>query len=692
MSAQLAVQIFYGVCITASLIPCAMAFFQRPGNIQRYLLCGSFLVVLLSLGRFLTACADGESSMVAAYKVINFTGCWLWFLILLFISAYTHRNLPRGAVVAMALLNSLESVMIYFLSLPGVFYTKYSFVTRNGLPFLEREGYTLTAYVYFATEFLYLFLAVVLILQYLVKYYRVRISVTVMLIFCIVVPSVVYIRELLVNPVTSLVPLAAAVVMIFLNLIVYLGRVYDMDTIVRDIAVNAQDSAVILVADGKYFLAANEKGFAQFPALKNAVPWMPVAEASGEVADLFSGGKTEDEIGERIYEPRIWNVDDKGQKMAALWLLDVTEAKKHQKFMAQYRSDLEKEVSLKTESLTQAENRLAETLTQTVTSLMSMVDSKDRYTSGHSFRVARYSKMIAKGMGKTKAEQDLIYVTALLHDVGKIHVPDEILNKRGKLTKEEFQIVKLHPTTGYAMLTSITSIPDILKGARWHHERYDGKGYPDGLSGEDIPEIARIIGVADSYDAMTSRRGYRDVLPQEVVRDEIARNAGTQFDPAAAQAMLDLIDRDKNYRLRQEENDRVGIVYVLNDFYEETVSSMLADSVLFDVHDVTDLSALDGLSDDAIKETAVMIDADGNDRGRIAELRKQYPQISIIAISNDHTFDNFMGLISAGADNVIMRPLEQHMIEETLAIILHKNQSLMSWKAGNVSAWSLGWM
>lgn len=688
----LAAQIFYGISIAAALIPAAMAFFQRPGSIRRYLLCGSFLVILLALGRFLTVCADGETSMVAAYKVINFTGCWLWFLILLFIAAYTRRSLPKGAVAVMALMNSFESVMICFIGIPGVFYTDFSFTRRGELPFLVRSGYTLSAYVYFAMEFLYLIMAVVFIILYLIRYYRVRISVTVLMLLCILIPSIVYIFELAADPVVSLVPLAAALVMIFLNMIVYLGRVYDMDTIVRDIAVNAQDAAVILISDSKYFLAANDRGFELFPELRDAVTWMPVADASEKAAALLSGGMNEVTIEDRVYEPKVWKVEEKGQNIDALWLLDVTERNKHQEFMAQYRSDLEKEVSLKTESLTQAENRLAETLTQTVTSLMSMVDSKDRYTSGHSFRVACYSKMIAREMGKTKAEQDLIYVTSLLHDVGKIHVPDEILNKRGKLTGDEFQVVKLHPTTGYAMLSAITSIPEILYGARWHHERYDGKGYPDGLSGENIPEIARIIGVADSYDAMTSRRGYRDILPQQVVRDEFVRNAGTQFDPEAARVMIEIIDRDRDYHLRQEENECVGVIFALNDRAETRVSEMLSGSVLFDVENITDLSILDSLSEAQLKEAAVIIDADGADRVHIAELRAKYPQISIVATSADRTFENFCGLISAGADNVLMRPLESHMVEETMAIILHKNASMASWKAGNVSAWSLGWM
>ena len=155
------------------------------------------------------------------------------------------------------------------------------------------------------------------------------------------------------------------------------------------------------------------------------------------------------------------------------------------------------------------------------------------------------TRQIAKEAGYSDEDCDQVYFAALLHDVGKIGVPDEVINKTGKLTSEEFQQIKQHPVLGYQILSSIKHSPNLSIGARYHHERYDGSGYPDGLSGTDIPEIARIIAVADAYDAMTSNRSYRNALPQQVVRDEIAAGLGTQFDYMFAAIMLRLIDDGK---------------------------------------------------------------------------------------------------------------------------------------------------
>jgi putative two-component system response regulator len=139
----------------------------------------------------------------------------------------------------------------------------------------------------------------------------------------------------------------------------------------------------------------------------------------------------------------------------------------------------------------------------------------------------------------------------LLHDIGKIGVPNEIINKPKKLTDSEYKVIKTHPAIGYDILAEIKTRPELAKGAHWHHERYDGKGYPDGLSGKDIPLEARIIAVADSYDAMTSNRSYRDYLPQDVVRSELEKNKNTQFDPDIVDVMISIIDEDKDYSLHE---------------------------------------------------------------------------------------------------------------------------------------------
>ena len=187
---------------------------------------------------------------------------------------------------------------------------------------------------------------------------------------------------------------------------------------------------------------------------------------------------------------------------------------------------------------------------QTAEALASAIDAKDRYTHGHSSRVAAYSQMIAREAGKPAEECEEVYFAALLHDVGKIGVSDSIINKDGKLTEEEFAQIRLHPLYGSQILSGIQQSPNLYIGARNHHERYDGNGYPDGLKGEEIPEIARIIGVADAYDAMASKRSYRDPMPQERVREELVKGMGTQFDPQFAEIMLRAIDRDTEYAMK----------------------------------------------------------------------------------------------------------------------------------------------
>lgn len=190
---------------------------------------------------------------------------------------------------------------------------------------------------------------------------------------------------------------------------------------------------------------------------------------------------------------------------------------------------------------------------QTSMALANAIDAKDEYTHGHSMRVAEYARKIAQGAGKDEKYCTDVYYAGLLHDVGKIGVPVSIINKVGRLTDEEFAEIKKHPVIGRQILSSITKSPYLSIAANSHHERYDGRGYPEGLKGDDIPEIARIISVADSYDAMTSKRSYRDPIPQQKVREEIVKGAGTQFDPEFAKIMLHLIDLDTEYQMKEHE-------------------------------------------------------------------------------------------------------------------------------------------
>lgn len=215
------------------------------------------------------------------------------------------------------------------------------------------------------------------------------------------------------------------------------------------------------------------------------------------------------------------------------------------------QTNLAQEVEEKTHEVLEQHRKLEALFIQIIKALSGAIDAKDTYTKGHSSRVAEYSMQIAKRAGLSREQQEDIYTIGLLHDVGKIGIPDTIINKPSALSDEEYNIIKTHPALGETILKNIKEFPKLVTGARYHHERYDGGGYPDGLSGKDIPLEARIIAVADSYDAMTSRRSYRDALPQEKVRTEIEKGKGTQFDPAFADIMLAMIDEDNDYLMRE---------------------------------------------------------------------------------------------------------------------------------------------
>ncbi len=190
---------------------------------------------------------------------------------------------------------------------------------------------------------------------------------------------------------------------------------------------------------------------------------------------------------------------------------------------------------------------------QSMRTVANTIDAKDEYTSGHSYRVAVISRMLAQKAGMSRTEQENIYYMGLLHDIGKIGISDSTLNKKGKLTEAEWEQIKKHPSMGGDILKDITTIPDIECGARYHHERWDGNGYGEGIKGEEIPLVARIICVADAYDAMSTARCYRDKFEDSRIIEELRNCSGTQFDPSLVPYMIELIE---NHEVSFEHSDK----------------------------------------------------------------------------------------------------------------------------------------
>ncbi len=309
-------------------------------------------------------------------------------------------------------------------------------------------------------------------------------------------------------------------------------------------------------------------------------------------------------------------------------------------------------------------------------SLATTIDAKDRYTSGHSHRVAGYAVELARRMGKSEEEQQIVYYAGVLHDIGKIRVSEEVINKPGKLTEDEFEQIKIHTISGYHILRGIHEDDRVRYGAKYHHERYDGNGYPNGLKGQDIPEIARIIAVADSYDAMTSDRSYRSALPQGVVREEFLQGKGSQFDPEIADIMIQIIDEDKQYKFRQidagvknvllasaDEAVIAQMTQILSDMEVNVICSQTGDEAL-EIIDKTEISLV--IMDLKLPDT------DGFTLYQNIQAKKATPAILLTGDKNKEIIQRVEDL---GIEDYITEPIDKAIIKETVHSILQRNQS-----------------
>ena len=196
------------------------------------------------------------------------------------------------------------------------------------------------------------------------------------------------------------------------------------------------------------------------------------------------------------------------------------------------------------DELEETNEKLEQAYLESVQTLRYTVEAKDTYTRGHSDRVSEFSVLIGKKLGLPEEQLKILRIGGLFHDIGKIGIPDSILQKETKLTDDEYSEIKNHPSIGAHILGAASIFKDIIPIVKHHHERYDGKGYPSGLAGENIPYLARITAVADTFDAMTSKRSYRDALDLQYVKDEFERCKGTQFDPQIAEVFINILNND----------------------------------------------------------------------------------------------------------------------------------------------------
>lgn len=342
-------------------------------------------------------------------------------------------------------------------------------------------------------------------------------------------------------------------------------------------------------------------------------------------------------------------------------------------------SEVENSEKSDDEIFADAQTRLHNMSFQLIKAISLLAEVKDPCFKGHSRRSASLAKEILKRMGGNEDEQMNIYIAALVHDIGMVAIPDSIVGKKTALSDEEFNELRQHTIIGSKIFKGVTQIPEINQGIRWHHERYDGTGYPDGLSGEDIPLAARIIAAADAYDSMTSEMVYRSSMQQQQVREEFIKGSGTQFDPEIAKVILSIIYDDKNFERRQiTKNDwKILLVdddpmilkmaeYILSRYKQYKIyqasSGRAALKLLKEETDIdlilldVEMPLMDGI------ETLIRIRSD--------ELTRSLP---VIFVTADSSRDTLAKALKFGISGYIAKPFTPTFFVKKINEILNKN-------------------
>lgn len=635
------------------------------------------LMALSNVGYLAIATSEGIEAAILATKLSYLGGCFIPVVGLFMTVDICNIKWPRWLRNSMYMFSVLVFIFVTTIGYNDFYYKDQVLKIINGVSVVDQTYGIGHAFFY---VLLYGNLGVqisVLIYAFIKRKNVSRKNITAIMltgmttILCFIIGRIL-------NPELEVMPLVYVIDTAIFLYIYRRGIIYNVEDNVAA-SIERQDIYGYVMFDKKFnYLGCNEIALKSFPKLEDCIidkKIVNITELDYLLTSLYNyvtNGTVKNDflVNDKYYECNVSEIVFKSKSVGyilqlkdatAIWN-DFQQLSLYNAELENFQAMLEATVDEQTKELTAQQNRIRELYLKTVVALSEVVDAKDRYTSGHSIRVAEYARMIAQRMGKSKEEQDKIYHAGLLHDVGKIRVSEEIINKPGKLSEEEFNIIKLHPIAGFNILKQIDN-NHIAMASKYHHERYDGTGYPTGLAGESIPEIARILCVADSYDAMTSNRSYRKGLPQNVVRKEIVRCSGTQFDPKIAEIMLDIIDDDKEYKLRQMDNIRKKILLVdSNENDNATFKNIMSDDPSFEITVLTDVgSAINAINTDKYDLLVVDIDLDG-----IRKLEKVYEKYPIpVVLTTNGKYDPTLDF-RHGCSDYITKPYFSMLVKEII--------------------------
>ena len=665
-----------------------VSFLIHNRKVDSLLITFALLVLANCSGYYFMSISQTLEAAVFFNKLLYVGGCFLPLFTVLLIYQLSNIRIPKLLVTFLTLFSSIVFGLVLTIGKWQIYYTNIELCQGNGYTYLAKEYgpvhilYPIMLAIYFLT-----------ILNCMIYANKKRKEVSIKVILIIGATGVMvislYIAEKLLNVNMALAPLGYIFGLALISKYYARINMYDLSSNISVSMEKMKDYGYIIF-DHKYrFFHANELAKKLFPEIKTWVIDQMVPESDSYLyqtvikylmdwEDKDSGDRTIN-VGEYYLKLHIRTISY-GRKENVGYLLELTDCTSEQTYfsmMEEYNISMEQEIAAKTSELIKQQQQTNKLFLQTVIALSEAVDAKDRYTSGHSRRVAEYSRKIAARMGKSEELLDDIYYTGLLHDVGKIRVPVDIINKPGKLTDEEYNIIKIHPVTGYHILRSISESSSIAIAAKYHHERYDGKGYPNGLSGTNIPEIARILGVADSYDAMTSNRSYRKALSQDVVRSELEKGKGTQFDPEIADIMIQLIDEDTHYLMRQTDSLNHHVLIVDDDAMNHKIISRIMQEepeykLFFTGSGIDALERMKIHSYDLILLDVQMADMDGLET--LKHIR-EFSDVPVVLMTGNKTLNTSSDFAKLGCDDYITKPFVPLLLKEVIHNMTKKSNS-----------------
>ena len=505
-------------------------------SLHTYLFLSCIATFLNNLGYLFELKAGSEETYLTALKLSYAGRVWICLMLFLFTAKLCRIRISDWLTRILVLAHLGIYISVFTLESHKLYYSWYEFVQGDVFPKLD-HGNGLIYYLFFGIQVTYIVMGLVWIIRDYRKEKKRTARRRLLIVLCaFTIEAVFYIVQIF-----DLISVTAfydvTMFGFFLSTLIMLIAIFRYDLL--GMTEIAKDFVIDRITEG--IIAADSEGMVEYfnkpasriyPELKTGATSLP----SGVTQAVMDHGTVTHEG--RIYTPVENELCYHGEAIGKLFMLvDDTE-------LYQYEEKLEKEVDRQTRRSKRLTREMMFTLSRTV-------DTKDHYTDGHSRRVAAICAEIGRRMGKSDREQVELYEIGLLHDIGKIGIHEDIIHKSTRLTDDEFAAVKAHTIKGYEILKEISDMPELSEGARWHHERFNGTGYPDRLKEYEIPERARIACIADCYDAMTSTRTYSVPKKQSDVRAEIERCRGTWFDPQIADVMLAMIDEDTDYRMNE---------------------------------------------------------------------------------------------------------------------------------------------